>query len=208
MAKITTYITIVWMVSSFVRCQPVIGDRNISYNVVQRDTIVEITETIDTVFEKINIRQAVIDTLIYYVGVKELTGNNDGVEVEMFIESTGLNPKGGYDWCAAFITYGFKVNDLPVPKYPARAASWFDEEHTIPNEQAIEGDLASFYYKKLGRIGHIASYTKPYVNPTPYCSTVEGNTNAKGSREGNQVAAKLRLRATIHSSADWIGKEV
>jgi hypothetical protein len=204
MGKIAIFITISFVFNYFVRCQPVSSNRDISYNVINRDTVTEITETIDTVFEKINIRQAVIDTLLYYVGVKELTGNNDGVEVEMFIESTGLDPKGKYAWCGGFITYGFKVNGLEVPKYPARAASWFDEEHIIPNEQAIEGDLASFYYKRLGRIGHIAAYIKPYVNSTPYCSTVEGNTNAQGSPEGNQVADRLRLRATIHSSANWI----
>lgn len=149
-------------------------------------------------------RNNVIDTLESYIGVHELTGNNDGPEVEMFIESTGLNGKGQYPWCAAFITYVFKVNGLEVPKGSAAARNWFDKAHTIPNEKAIEGDLGSLYYNNLGRIGHIVAYTKPYKNSTPYVSTIEGNTNAQGSNEGNQVAKKFRPRGVIYSSANWI----
>jgi hypothetical protein len=204
MSKSAVYITIICLFSSFIRCQPVSSNRNIGYNIVQRD----ITDSIIPIVipERIDLRQTVVDTLTYYIGVKELTGNNDGTEIEMFIESTGLNPKGGYAWCAAFITYGFKVNSLSVPKYPARAASWFDSKHTISNRKAIQGDVGSLYYKKLGRIGHIVAYTKPFNNPTPYVPTVEGNTNAEGSREGNQVAGRFRLKTIIHSSADWIDK--
>lgn len=206
MGKIANYITFVSMLGYFVCCKPVSSNRNISHNVISRDTVVEIVETIDTVFEEIDIRQAVLDTLGYYIGAKELTGNNDGPIIEMFLEAANRNPKGKEPWCAAFITYGFKANDLEVPNLPALSSAWFDTTHTIPNEEAIEADLAGFYYKNLGRIGHIAAYRKPFVNETPYVLTREGNTNAQGSREGNQVSDRLRLRATVYKSSDWIGK--
>jgi hypothetical protein len=141
---------------------------------------------------------------VSYIGVKELTGNNDGPEVEMFIASTGLDPKGGYPWCAAFISYVFQANLLSVPKWSARAASWFPPEKVIPDKEAIEGDLFSLWYRNLGRIGHIGMYLEPYLNDTPYVVGGEGNTNAQGSREGNQAAKRLRPRATIHNSSDWI----
>ena len=155
-----------------------------------------------------DVRNNVVDTLDFYLFVEEATGNNDGYWVEKFIESTGLNPQGKYPWCAAYITYGFKVNGLEAPKYPARASSWFDSEHLIPNEKAKEGDLGSLYYQKLGRIGHIVSYVKPFGTPGQYVITREGNTNRDGSREGNKAAKKYRLKRTIHSSSDWISPQV
>ena len=101
----------------------------------------------------------------------------------------------------------FKANGLAVPKYPARAAAWFDKEHIIPNNDAIQGDLGSFYYTSLKRIGHIGMYMKPYKNSTPYVEMGEGNTNDKKSREGNRAAKNLRLRATIYNSSDWINEK-
>lgn len=154
-----------------------------------------------------NVRDNVVDTLVSYIGVKELTGNNDGPEVEKFIAATGLNPKGQYPWCAAFISYTFQANSLDVPKYSARAAAWFDENHIIADRKAIAGDLYSLYYRNLGRIGHIGMYLKPYKNDTPYIVGGEGNTNAQGSREGNQAAKRFRPRGVVHNSSDWIGKQ-
>jgi hypothetical protein len=232
MAKIKTYIIVICIISLsfwgvFTSC-----DRDISNNVnvitpVERevDTVITDTTIIDTTTVPIDdnivepdtiipidtivfdLRTSVLDTLISYLGVKELTGNNDGEIVEKFIASTGLNPKGKYAWCAAYITYAFKENGLDVPKYPARARSWFEDDlHNIPNDKAIEGDLGSLYYNNLNRIGHIFAYTKPYLNSTPYVATIEGNTNAQGSREGNQVAKRFRPRGTVYSSSNWIDK--
>ena len=147
-------------------------------------------------------RNNVIDTLTSYIGVKELTGNNDGVLVEKFLMAVGA--RKGDPWCGAFVGYSFVVNELDVPKYPARAAAWFDKNHVIPNEQAVEGDLFSLYYRKLGRIGHVGMYLKPFLNETPYIVSGEGNTNAQGSREGNQSARRYRPRGIVNSSADWI----
>jgi hypothetical protein len=154
--------------------------------------------------EGVDIRIQATDTLTSYLGVRELTGNNDGPEVEMFLASTGLNPKGQYPWCAAFISYVFQANGLEVPQYSARAAAWFPPEKVIPDKKAIAADLYSLYYRNLGRIGHIGMYLYPYLNDTPYVVGGEGNTNAQGSREGNQSAKRFRPRATIYNSSNWI----
>jgi len=183
MGKIAINIAFIWLVS-----YPVFGQFTGSYR---------------------NIRNNVIDTICSYYFVQESTGANDGYYVEKFIASTGLNPKGGYAWCAAFITYTFKSNNLQVPKYPARAAAWFDKEHIIKNENAIPGDLGSLYYRNLGRIGHIVMYLNKFNNATPYIKTAEGNTNRQGSREGNSVAMnKIRPKAIIYNSADWITPQI
>ncbi len=207
MAKITIIIAFGTMLGCLVRCQPVGGDRDIIYHVVERDTVI-VRDTVYPVTpiipEQPDIRQAIVDTLQHYVGVKELTGNNDGPIIEMFLLSADRDPKDREPWCGALITYGFKVNGLAVPKYPALSAAWFDEQHTIPHPQAQKGDLGGLYYDKLKRIGHIVCYTAPFVNPTPYVPTVEGNTNAQGSRDGNQVANRFRPRSVFHRSANWV----
>lgn len=199
MGKIAAFITIICVLGCAVCNKPTGSDRDIVYNVIPKKTVP------DTTLQS-SIRDKVADTLISYHYVKELTGNNDGPEVEMFIASSKLDPKAGHPWCGAFIGYGFLANNLNVPKYPARAAAWFDKEHTIPSSEAIKADLASLYYKRLGRIGHIMMYLEPYKNPTPYVAMIEGNTNDQGSNEGNRVAKNFRPRAIIYSSSNWIDK--
>jgi len=152
-----------------------------------------------------NIRHNVVDTLLSYLGVKEATGNNDGYMVEKILSSVGA--KKGDPWCGAFQGYVFIVNGLKIPQYAARASAWFDEKHIIPNKDAVTGDLGSIYYRKLGRIGHIVMFLQPYLNATPYVITGEGNTSSDGSREGNRAAKKIRPRAIIHSSANWIDNQ-
>ena len=190
MGKITGIVALVCLLNCTVRGEPSGCDGDKCNNVI--------TEA------QPNIRAQVVDTLVSYLGVKELTGNNDGPEVEMFIASTGLDPKGQYPWCAAFISYCFQANGLAVPRHSARAAAWFHPEKIIADKKAIEGDLFSLYYANLGRIGHIGMYLEPYHNPTPYIVTGEGNTNAQGSREGNQAAKRFRPRGVVNNSSNWI----
>jgi len=156
------------------------------------------------------IRTSVIDTALYYDFVKELTGHNDGYYVEQFIKSAGLNPKGQYPWCAAYITYVFKVNGLNVPQYPARARAWFNGDKLIGFDKVQPGDLGSLYYPNLdgGRIGHIFMYLTPHDNGTMYVKTIEGNTNDKGSREGQGVYRKIRLRSTVYNASNHIPVEL
>ncbi len=194
MGKSAGVIAIVCLFGCLVCRESVVGNGDIGNNVVAPVTIVCVPD----------IREKLVDTLLSYLHVKELTGNNDGPEVEMFIAASGLDPKGQYPWCAAFISYIYQANGLAVPGYSARAAAWFVEPYLIPDKEAIGADLGSLYYANLGRIGHVFMYLEPYKNSTPYVVTGEGNTNAQGSREGNQVARRFRLRGTVHSSAKWV----
>ena len=207
MGKTAAIIALLWLAYCVVQHQPPRSDGTI------RDTLIVSADTIfptpakwsepepEPVFD---IRQALVDTFYNYINVRELTGNNDGPEVEMFIAASGLDPKGGYPWCASFISYIYQANGLGVPPFSARAAAWFPPEKLIPDKTAISGDVYSLYYPSLGRIGHIGMYLLPYENETPYIVGGEGNTNAEGSREGNRVAKRMRPRATIHNSANWV----
>lgn len=181
MATYKSFIVLVWLFGSVVCSCASVGNRD------QRDYVT---------------RQRVIDTLEHYLFIKEVTGHNDGYWVEKVLKSVGA--KKGDPWCGAFQGFVFLQCGLRIPKYAARAAAWFDQEHTIPNKDAIPGDLASFYYQRLGRIGHIGMYLIAYVNKTPYVVTGEGNTNDRQSREGNRAAKVYRPRGVIYSSANWI----
>lgn len=152
-----------------------------------------------------SIRLQVVDTLKHYLFVREATNTNDGYWVEKMQKAVGA--KKHDPWCGAIQGFVFLQCGLQIPKYAARAAAWFDAEHSIPNREAIPGDLAGFYYKSLGRIGHIGMYLSPYVNKSPYVVTGEGNTNDKQSNEGHRAAKLYRPRAVITHSANWIDKK-
>ena len=48
-------------------------------------------------------QQCVVKTYTAEIGVRELSGHNDGTAVEKYLSTVGL-PKG-YPWCAAFVNW-------------------------------------------------------------------------------------------------------
>lgn len=68
-----------------------------------------------------------------------------------------------------------------------------------------QGDVFGLYFTKLGRIGHVG-FVDQWGGPRgdDWVYTVEGNTNGEGSREGDGVHARRRLKRHIHIVANWI----
>lgn len=135
--------------------------------------------------------------------VRELTGKNDGVDVEKYLRSTGL-PKGN-PWCAAFVHWCLEEADIPN-KVTAWSPTAENKGHIVYRaRQQIEepepGDVVTFYYANLGRVGHAGFYNKKISNTT--YESVEGNTNGAGSREGNGVYKKYRSFNATHSISRW-----
>ncbi len=161
----------------------------------------------DTTVVPINedMRERVQKTYKSQIGVRELTGNNDGPEVETYLSSVGLNK--GYSWCAAFVKWcldmcGIKTtitawsptaHNKKMVIY--QSGKWFGE--------AREADVFTLYYHNLKRIGHTGFVDKVYNDKT-MVQTVEGNTNGPGSREGDGVYLKFRPVKTINSITSWI----
>jgi hypothetical protein len=96
-------------------------------------------------------------------------------------------------WCGMFVSWAAKEAHVTsiVPKYaytPAGAdffkkdGQWFDAPKV--------GDIVFFDTAGLGRISHTGIVTK--VNDDGTFETIEGNTNAAGSREGTSVQRKHR----------------
>jgi hypothetical protein len=153
-------------------------------------------------------RDNVEKTYLEQVGVREATGLNDGVQVAQYLESTGLTE--GYAWCAAFVNWTYVKNNVEVPeKYPAWSPSWFPpsrvyEDIDIGGSTPQKGDVFGLYFKSKNRIAHVGFIHK-WPPDKNYCITVEGNTNEAGSREGDGVYKKRRLKRQIYKVSNWIG---
>ena len=135
------------------------------------------------------------------VGVREKPMNsNRGPEVEPRYQRATWLDGTGWAWCAAFICYLFKtVSEKPNIKYsfklPKTAGAYDFENWASANSKYIEiikppfkklypGDVCIF---KFSHIGLIVSEIK-----NGKVDTIEGNTDASGSREGGGVYEKSR----------------
>jgi len=148
------------------------------------------------------------------IGVRELTGHNDGVMVEQYLAVTGF--KKGNAWCAAFIAWSFErasseLNVVIKTPKSAWAPSWFPPGKVIytkglPSSLKVipeRADVFGIYYAQHKRIGHVGFIDEwpPHDN---YAITVEGNTNNAGSREGDGVYRKRRLKENIYKVSRWV----
>jgi hypothetical protein len=146
--------------------------------------------------------------------VRELTGNNDGKEVEAYLRATG-NRKGE-SWCGAFQAAVQRACGLSIPAGAAGARNWFKDPRrtyyvrgsrgTINQIQL--GDKVGFYYDNLGRIGHIllvARESRPIRKGRPARGFIlrSGNTGRGGGRNGAGVWDLYYDATAIYSAANW-----
>lgn len=134
------------------------------------------------------------------VGVKELTGNNDGLRVEQYLAYTGN--KKGEPWCASFVSWVFGQAGYSRPK-TAWCPALFPNSRLTKN--VSPGNVFGVYFPNKRRIAHAGLVVNKKGD---WLYTIEGNTNLAGSREGDGVYRKLRHIRTIACYADWlVGKK-
>lgn len=140
-----------------------------------------------------------------YVGVKEATGNNDGLEVERFLKNVGLGK--GFPWCAAFVkTCLLEAGVTEASRINGMALSCENKSKLVYSARRFagsprQGDVFTLWYANLNRIGHTGFFDRR-INSTIY-ESVEGNTNGAGSREGDGVYRKKRSFNATHSISRW-----
>lgn len=153
-------------------------------------------------------REAVINAYSSQLGVKEATGKNDGKQVEIYLAQANANK--GNPWCAAFLAWCFKQAKIETVN-SAYSPSWFPKNKTIYTRgldrlnlkfTPKQGDVFGIYFQNLKRIAHVGFIDN--WNQQGYIITVEGNTNEAGSREGDGVYKKRRLKRQIYKVANWI----
>lgn len=156
-------------------------------------------------------REKVLAIASSQVGIVEKTGRNDG-DVEKYIASVGLNPKGGYPYCAAFNFWVGKEALGSANPYPKSAWS---PDHVKGGSRTASttiikgGETFGIHFANLKRIGHTGLLES--FDGTNFI-TIEANTSANAAvgsaadRDGQGVFRKRRHWRTVHSTRDWIGE--
>jgi len=138
-------------------------------------------------------------------GVEEITGNNDHPMITKAMQLCGLPGNKGYPWCAACMAEIHDYAKIPAP-HSARVVNWFKQNVVWKRDWgekmfAVQpGMVGAIYYNRLGRYGHIVLIVGE-DNNNYY--TLEGNTNAAGSREGQGFSEKIRSKQSIAAIADY-----
>ena len=136
-----------------------------------------------------------------FVGVPEQGGNNRGQMVEIFLRGVGLAPPE--PWCAAFVHHvgfwsqwdpGSGRSGWPLPATGAcQTLADVAERHGMLLTRPERGDLFVMWFPQLRRFAHVGIVLDVVETETAFaCSTIEGNTNDDGSREGWKTAVKYR----------------
>lgn len=124
----------------------------------------------------------------------------------MYLASVNLKP--GNAWCAAFVSWVYTENGIINPK-SGWSPAWFSSQNIIwksrdgqkNNNFPLTGDVFGIYFTEKRRIAHIGFIHRFDEHIT---ITVEGNTNAAGSRDGDGVYIKRRPTRQLFYVARYI----
>jgi hypothetical protein len=150
----------------------------------------------------------VLKTASAEVGVRESGGPNRGPRVDEYIRNVGLDPtRGAYSWCAAFVYFCFTraSASLGVHNPCAKTAGVLAHWHKAPAWAKIDASIARddprvirpgviFIADHGGGKGHTGLVERAEHGSV---HTIEGNTNAGGSREGDGVYRRIRPLSQI-----------
>lgn len=123
--------------------------------------------------------------------------DNRGVEVEKYLASVGL--KGGYSWCMAFVYWCAnesaksqtgKIN--PLVKTAGVMAQWntVNKKYKFKTFPQVGDIFIMDFGRGLGHTGIVISVQSDTI------TTIEGNSNDEGSREGYEVCKRTRKIST------------
>ena len=149
-------------------------------------------------------------TALAEVGTKETGTSNRGPRVDEYQRATWLEPKDYGPWCAAFICWCVraamtleKLRETDGFKRPRTAGAFDFERWSLEQDATTQtakpagnsiarGDLVIFSFSHIG----IAT-SSPDADGNFH--TVEGNSNAAGSRTGGMVCTNIRSTKLVRS---------
>jgi hypothetical protein len=151
-----------------------------------------------------NLAAQVQKIYISQIGVREATGKNDGAQVEKYLKSTGLGK--GHAWCAAFVKWSFLQAGVKT-NITAWSPTALNKNNVVYQngrfyKQPQPADVFVLYFAQYKRIAHTGFFDYS-VNNTVY-SSVEGNTNGGGSRDGDGVYRRYRSFKATYAISRWI----
>lgn len=121
-------------------------------------------------------------------------GSNRGERVDEYLRSVGLDPEAGaYPWCAAFVSFHIQAaaNELSWPLTFKRSAScqrMVELNYRVALAAPIDGCV--FVHLNPDHTGHTGFVTE--ARPDGSIATLEGNSDAQGSRTGGSVVRNIR----------------
>lgn len=148
-----------------------------------------------------NLRLTTLEVARGYLGVRERGGENRGPEVTEFLRRANIHVPA--PWCAAYVNTCAEIGAeklgvlSPLEEVPLQAYVQSYYQHfsklgfIVEPHEVMPGDLFVLWYPHLKRYGHIGFVKDIDVRRNRY-TTIEGNTNAAGSREGDGVYSKTR----------------
>ncbi len=126
-------------------------------------------------------------------------GSNSGPEVDIYLKSVGLGK--GYAWCMAFVYWcvntACKEMNRPNPlvKTGGVLRQWNEttlRKLTVRDKGIKPGDIFIMEFSKgMGHTGFVEKVAGGMIY------TIEGNTNDDGSREGYEVARRVRAVGSL-----------
>lgn len=151
-----------------------------------------------------------IETAVAEVGTEEVNGSNCGPRVNEYKAATWLPADKPWPWCAAFVCWCVmeamrkaSIHETNGFKRPRTAGAWDFENWSLAQDSTTwtkkptrgdiqPGDIVIFTFSHIG-----IALSAPDKNGN--VRTVEGNTDAAGSREGGGVFRKVRRLNQIRS---------
>lgn len=148
-----------------------------------------------------NLRELTLEKAKAKLGVQEVGGDNHGPEVERYLKAAGL--PAGNPWCAAFVNCMAQdaaldlkvVSPLEVITQQGFVPAYVDwakkNGYVVKPEEVKPGMLFAIYFPNKGRYAHIG-FVKDITADLKSFTTIEGNSNDEGSREGKEVCSNRR----------------
>lgn len=120
-------------------------------------------------------------------------GSNRGASVDAYNLTCGKDMLGA-PWCASFARWCFwQIDKKDVPG--AWSPDWYEVKKKIKPEEVRAGDQALIYFQSLGRYAHTIACIE-HVDRRDV-TTIEGNSNTEGGREGYGVFRRMRSKDSL-----------
>jgi hypothetical protein len=146
--------------------------------------------------------------------VTEQDGDNHGQMVELFLRGVGLS--AGAPWCAAFVHHigywsqfdaGLSHSAWPLPATGScRVLGDAAAQRNVLMSYPWRGDVFLMYFTSLSRFAHTGIVLDVRETKSAFlCTTIEGNTNDDGGRDGWKSCIKQRVfgKADGHAFIRW-----
>lgn len=134
-----------------------------------------------------------------YIGVHEEGGKNRGPEIDLMNAAVGQKP--GQPWCWAFLylvmakaAAKLGMNNPLPPAYGSTLRAWRTAQPYMRDSNPQPGYIWVLQHSETtGHAGIVES-----INDIGVITSISGNTNEKGSREGTHVLRKTGQPEVVH----------